>query len=288
MYVVAGVSGNTGKVVADTLLASKQAVRVIVRSADKGAPWRERGAEVAVAELDDVAALGRALAGAKGAYLLLPPQYASTDTRSDNARRTAGFVKAVDASSIPSVVFLSSVGAQHEGGTGPITSLHDAEVALRRSRASVTFVRAAYFMENWGGSLHGLAQGKLPTFLRADRTIPMVAAADIGRTAATALLEATGKGHSVLELFGPRDYSPRDVAEALGRVVGKTIVTEQGPEEAMVPALTAAGLNAHWAGLFQELTHGCNVGHVAFEGGAARPLRGKVEIDVVLRSLVGA
>ncbi len=59
MYVVAGVSGNTGKVVAETLLAQKQPVRVIVRSAEKGEEWKARGAEVAVAELDDVAALTR-------------------------------------------------------------------------------------------------------------------------------------------------------------------------------------------------------------------------------------
>src|SRR5437016_5265158 len=72
MYVVAGVSGNTGKVVAETLLSQKKPVRVIVRDAAKGAAWKARGAEVAVAELDDVPALTKALAGAEGAYLLLP------------------------------------------------------------------------------------------------------------------------------------------------------------------------------------------------------------------------
>ncbi len=53
MYVIAGVSGNTGKVVADTLLAQGKKVRVVVRDAQKGEAWKKRGAEVAVAELDD-------------------------------------------------------------------------------------------------------------------------------------------------------------------------------------------------------------------------------------------
>jgi hypothetical protein len=38
----------------------------------------------------------------------------------------------------------------------------------------------------------------------------------------------------------------------------------------MVPALTAAGLNAHWAALYAEMTHGMNTGRVAFEGGKVR------------------
>jgi len=287
MFVIAGVSGNTGKVVASTLLAEKQAVRVIVRKASEGEAWKARGADVAVADLDDAVALKEALRGAKGAYLLLPPQMQSDDARTTNAKRTAGYVQAIDASGIPNVVFLSSIGAQHANGTGPITSLHDGEAALKKSRATVTVVRASYFMENWGGSLYGLAQGQLPSFLTIDRVIPMVAAEDIGRTLARALLEG-GRAHSIIELSGPRDYSPIDVAAALGRVTGKAVQAVQGPEEAMVPALMGAGLNAHWAGLFLELTHASNVGKLVFEGGAARATRGTTEVDVVLKRLVGA
>ena len=285
MFVVAGVSGNTGKVVADTLLAQKKPVRVIVRDAAKGEPWKKRGAEVAVAELDDAKAVTRALAGATGAYLLLPPNMASTDARADNGRRTKALAEAIEASGVAHVVLLSSIGAQHANGTGPITSLHDAEQAFAKTKAALTFVRAAYFMENWGASLYALGQGVLPTFLNADQAIPMVATEDIGTTAAKALLEG-GHGRSVIELCGPRDYSPKDVAEALTRVTGKTITAQQGPEEAMVPALTGAGLNAHWASMYQEMTHGVNVKHVAFEGGAARLVRGTTPIDTVLAKLI--
>ncbi len=286
MYVVAGASGNTGKVVAETLLSQKKPVRVVLRDASKGEAWKARGAEVAIAELDDAAALTRALKGATGAYFLLPPQMSSTDSRKDSALRTAAIVKAVEASGVPHVVFLSSVGAQHASGTGPILSLHDAEVALRAVKADVTFVRASYFMENWGASLYALAQGALPTFLTADAKIAMVATRDIGTTAAKALVEG-GHGKSVIELSGPRDYSPHDVAAALARVTGQTIELQVGPEEAMIPALTGAGLNAHWAGLYKEMTHGVNTGHVVHEAGSGRAVRGTTEIDAVLAQLVG-
>ena len=77
--VVAGVSGNTGKIVAESLLQQKRAVKVVVRDPAKGEPWKAKGAEVAVADLGDAAALGRALKGADGAYLLIPPTFAAPD-----------------------------------------------------------------------------------------------------------------------------------------------------------------------------------------------------------------
>ena len=65
MFVVVGATGNTGAAVAETLLDRKQPVRIVVRSADKGAAWKAKGAEVAVASLDDVPALTKALRGRK-------------------------------------------------------------------------------------------------------------------------------------------------------------------------------------------------------------------------------
>jgi hypothetical protein len=50
----------------------------------------------------------------------------------------------------------------------------------------------------------------------------------------------------------------------------------------MVPALMATGMNRHWAELYQEMTHGLDNGHTAWEGGRARFVRGTTEIDAVL------
>ncbi len=54
----------------------------------------------------------------------------------------------------------------------------------------------------------------------------------------------------------------------------------------MGPALTGAGMNAEWARLFQELTHGLNAGIVVWEG--RHPLwRGETDVQTVLSTLVG-
>src|SRR5438309_1258204 len=61
MFVVAGVSGHVGSVVAKELLAAGEKVKVLVRDAGKGASWSKAGAEVAVASLEDPGALTTAL-----------------------------------------------------------------------------------------------------------------------------------------------------------------------------------------------------------------------------------
>ena len=149
MYAIAGVSGHTGSVVANTLLAAGKPVRVIVRDAAKGEPWKAKGAEVAVASLDDRAALAAALKGAEGAYLLIPPNgFTETDIPVNRAKTTQSILGAVADAKPGHVVLLSSVGAQHASGTGPIQYIKPIEDGLRASGVPSTFLRAAFFMEN--------------------------------------------------------------------------------------------------------------------------------------------
>jgi uncharacterized protein YbjT (DUF2867 family) len=285
MFVVMGATGNTGKIVASTLLARGKAVRVVVHDAAKGKALSDQGAEVAVGDLDDRTALERALRGAEGAYVLLPPVMGSTQVRVDNDRRAKTLAAAIAAAGVGHVVMLSSIGAQHPDGTGPITSLHDAEATLAARAPTATFLRPAYFMENWASALGGIAQGVLPTFLLADKPFPMVATRDIGRAAARLLVEG-GNGRQIVQLAGPREYTPGEVAAALGRVVKKPIVAQHLPVETMAAALESFGMNSEWARLFQELTQGMNTGHVAWEKGPPT-WRGETDIEDVLTLLVG-
>ncbi len=134
LFVVAGVSGHTGAAVATALLAGKHAVRVVVRDAAKGAAWKARGAEVAVADVGDRAQLAAALKGASGAYLLLPPPaWGQGDLVRDRAAKTAAIAGAVSDAKPGHVVALSSAGAQHAAGTGPIVALHAFEAALTKT-----------------------------------------------------------------------------------------------------------------------------------------------------------
>ncbi len=282
MFAIAGVSGNTGSVVADTLLAQREPVRAIVRDAAKGATWRGRGAEVAVAALEDADALTAAFRGAKGAYVLVPPRMGSRDPLGENRAVVASIAKAIAAAKVPHVVLLSSVGAHLASGTGPIQSVHHAEQELAKTGAKLTAVRASYFLENWGSSLGMLAQGVLPTFLAADLRFPMVATADIGRTAAAALIEPQP---GVIELAGPREYSADDIAAILTTITGATIKAQQFPLDGVVSTLTSFGISQPVAQLFREMYDGLAAGRIVAQQGV-RTLRGTVTAEAVLKTLV--
>jgi|JI10StandDraft_1071094.scaffolds.fasta_scaffold36830_3 uncharacterized protein YbjT (DUF2867 family) len=286
MFVIAGVTGNTGAVVADTLLAAKAPVRVIVRDAAKGAAWQAKGAEVAIADLADVPALTAALRGAQGAYLLVPPRPTAAEPLADNRAVAAALAAAVAAARVPHVVLLSSIAAHQPDGTGPIVSVHVAERLLAEV-TQLTAVRAAYFMENWAGALGMLGQGALPTFVPRGLVFPMVATRDIGKTAAAALLEGP-RGDVRIELAGPRDYSADDVAAALTKLTGKPVAAADAPLDAVVPTFTSFGLSPAFAGLFREMYAGLISGRVAWQGGAARAIRGQVDIADVLGPIVTA
>ena len=133
MFVIMGATGNTGSAVAETLLSWKQPVRIVVRSADKGASWKAKGAEIAVASLDDVSALTKAFEGANGLYLLVPPNYGASLWLADQRARMDRAAEAVKSSGIGHVVFLSSVGGHIAEGTGPIRAARSGEQKLGRS-----------------------------------------------------------------------------------------------------------------------------------------------------------
>jgi uncharacterized protein YbjT (DUF2867 family) len=292
MFVVLGATGNTGTVAASTLLAQGKSVRVVVHSAPKGEAWRAKGADVAVADIEDRVALERALKGAEGAYVLFPPAFGSNQVRADNDRRAKNIAAAIAAVGVDHVVMLSSIGAQHPDGTGAVLYLHDAEATIGRTTSAaggaraLTFLRPAYFIENFAPALQPAAQGIFPTFLLADRAIPMVATRDIGLAAARLLTEG-GHGTRIVQLAGPREYTPNDVASSLGRLLGKAITVQQLRDDAMAAAMRVAGMNDEWSRLFQELTHGLNTGRVAWDAGHPI-LRGETGVEAVFASLLGS
>lgn len=88
------------------------------------------GAEIAVASLDDVSALTKAFEGAKGVYLLVPPNYGVVAWLADQRARMDRAAEAVRKSGIGHVVFLSSIGGHIAEGTGPIRAARYGEQVL--------------------------------------------------------------------------------------------------------------------------------------------------------------
>jgi uncharacterized protein YbjT (DUF2867 family) len=287
MFVIAGATGNTGSVVASTLLARGKPVTVLVRDAQKTGSWREKGAQVATASLEDAEALAASFADAEGAYLLIPPNYKAADALGYGFRVAEALAVAVKTSGIPHVVLLSSVGAQHAQGTGPIRSLHHAESVIWPAAKNLTILRAAYFLQNWAGGVEGVRnQGVLHNFLTPERKIPMISTADIGQIAAACLTDPA-HDRRIVEIAGPEDYSPQDIARTFAAALGKPVKLETHPLDAVIPTFTAAGFSEDLARLFREMTEGINTGHVAYEGKSATFQRGDVTALEAISQMLG-
>ena len=285
MFVVIGATGNTGSAVVQTLLSRKQPVRIVVRSADKGAAWKARGAEVAVASLDDVQALSKAFEGSKGLYLMVPPNYGATAWLSDQQARMDRAVEAVKKSGVSHVVYLSSIGAQLPSGTGPIRAVHYGEGKLEGAAKHLTILRPPSFMENWAPVMGVVKdQGILPTFVAPQIKIPTISTRDIGRIGAERLLSG-GQGRAVVELTGPEEYSADQAAEALGAILGKKVVTQHAPLSAVVPTYKSFGFSDEAAKLFEEMYSGFAKGVIGYEHPGSL-VRGTVTLTEALRAMV--
>src|SRR2546428_12025358 len=160
MFTVFGANGNTGSVVARRLLDSGKKVRLVVRDPNKVAALRSRGAEVVTGDVTDASAVKSALAGAEGAYLLVPPDNKSNDLVGRGRRIVDNYLAGLTAAKVPQAVILSSIGAQRTSGSGPVVTLHYPDPTLPKAGAPrVPFVRVADFLEDILGLAYPVNRG---------------------------------------------------------------------------------------------------------------------------------
>ena len=259
MYVILGASGNTGSIIADTLLLRHKKVRVVGRDAGRLQRFMRKGAEAFTGDLSDAVALTKAFRGARAAYLLLPPM----TSREDQERESDAIAKAVTESGLRYAVYLSSYGAQVPEGTGPVTGLHSSEQKLNAiSGLNVLHLRAAYFMENNLAAI-GMIQGMgmFGHALRPDLKLPMAATRDVGDYAARRLLDLDFSGKQTRELLGERDLSMTEATAVIARGIGKPDLRYvQFPYEQVQQVLEQMGMTPKKAAVYIEMFKAINTG----------------------------
>lgn len=282
LYAVTGVTGNVGGAVAQTLLAQDKRVRAIGRDASKLAVWAEQGCEIALATNTDAAALAEAFNGVEALFLMVPPLYDPepgfpTVHEALNALRTA-----IDAARPGRVVFLSTVGA-HVARPNLLNALKIMEEGLRTLETPITFLRAAWFMENSAWDVNSARAGLIPSYLQPlDHPIPMIATEDIGQVAAE--LMQVPNLPAVVELEAERRYSANDIVAAFSEVLRHTVKTEAIPRDTWVDQFRAQGMRYPEPRI--AMIDGFNEGWIDFEGGDCMHRTGSTPLVKVLRKLV--
>jgi len=278
MICIFGASGNTGAAAAAHLLKAGKSgksgksglkVRVVGRKREKLAALVQAGAEGCVGDIENAAFVREALAGAEAAYVLIPPNFATDDFRAYQARVVDALVGGIEAAGVRHVALLSSLGAQHAAGTGPIVGLHNFEERLKKiAGLNVLFVRAGMFMENaFMGMASIKAQGVYTGAMPAETAIPFIAAADIGVYAGGRLERLDFAGASAVHLIGPRPVSQTELVTALGQAIGKPVRYLQVSLAEVEQGMKQAGLKPTLVSLYVEMLQGAGKGLLMPEDG---------------------
>jgi NAD(P)H dehydrogenase (quinone) len=284
MYAITGITGQVGGAVARSLLAAKRPVRGVLRDARKAEAWSALGCEIALAAIDDAAALATAFRGVEGVFLLLPSSFDPAPGFPEVRRIVTAVRSALEAARPAKLVCLSTIGAQ---ATQPnlLNQLGIMEQMLATLPMPVAFLRAAWFMENAAWDVTPAREtGIIPSFLQPlDKPVPMVATADIGRLAA-ALLQERWRGGRIVELESPRRVTPNDIARGFSGILGRPVRMEAVPRETWGALFTAQGMKDPMPRI--QMLDGFNEGWIEFEAGEAGSIKGETGLETVLKGLV--
>lgn len=273
MITVMGTTGNTGRAIAEQLLAKGEKVRALARSKEKAKDLAAKGAEILTGNADDAKFLAAAFKGADAVYTLLPPNAAAPDFGALQDKIGTAIAQAIAESGVKKVVLLSSIGADLPSGTGPVAGLHRQEKRLRELGVDTLVLRPAYFMENVGGNLGMIKhQGINGGAIAPDLKMPLIATQDIAAVASKALTARDWKGVEVRELLGPRDYTMAEITSILGAKIGKPDLKYiQFPYGDFAKALTGFGFSQDVADKYAEMSKALNDGVMkSLEGRSAR------------------
>ncbi len=246
-------AGNVGRGVTNQLLQVKEEVVIMSRHPEKVVDLVTRGASLVEGSFDDPLVLDRALGGADALYWAIPttphPDYHDWSAR---AAQTAA--DAVKRNEVKRVVVISTWGAQHGPGAGPVGVHLAIETAFKAAAPQVTILRSAFFMEDFvtiPSALNHIgaiaARGTIFGPFDPAKKIPMVATRDVGEKAIEALLDTRWSGFRIIGVHGPEDLDFSSAARIIGEGIGRPVKYVQVPLDQLKQGLLDAGVPGSFA-----------------------------------------
>jgi NAD(P)H dehydrogenase (quinone) len=284
MFAITGITGNIGGELARILLAAGRPVRAVVRDAAKGEAWAQKGCEIAVADVNDAAALAKAFKGAEGVFILMPPVFDPSPGFAEARAFATNMKYALETAKPGKVVYLSTIGADATQ-ENLLTQHTIVEQVLKGLALPVTILRPAWFMENASWDVGPARErGVVPSFLQPlDRPVPMVATADIGQLAAE-LIQENWTGSRVVELEGPKRVTPNEIASTFARLLGREVKMEAVPRETWESLFVGQGMKNPTPRI--QMLDGFNHGWIEFAEGGANSQKGQTDLEAVLKELI--
>ena len=230
LIVVQGATGQQGGVVARHLLADGWPVRALTRDPQKPAAQAlaALGAEVVQADNDDRASLEAAVSGAYGVFSVQNNWLPNVGVDGE-VRQGKLIADVASAAGVRHFVYSSVGGAERDAGVPHFESKWQIEQHIAALGLPATIVRPVAFMDNYNWArlyiLNGIFSGM---GLRADKTLQLIAADDIGAFVALVFSQPERFMGQAVELAGD-ELTESQIAETLARVIGRPVnVSGQG------------------------------------------------------------
>ncbi len=265
MYAVVGATGNTGRAVVKELEALGERPVCVVRNADKAKDVLGGGAKIAVAELDDRAALARALEGMKRVFIV-------TGHNPSSAVQQINVIEAAKKAGAEYIVKVSGGRAV----TGPnVESVNgrahfEIEEHLKSSGLKWCILSPGLYMQNILGQAANIKQGKIAQPWPKDVSVALIDVRDTGALGARVLRdpgEHAGKVHSFTGLSTTYGELTDVIADVLGKPLTYTALTLEQAEQGMKARGMPDWLVAHLIAMARAGAAG------AFANENAQPIR---------------
>ena len=218
---VYGSTGTQGTPVADQLLTAGRTVRALTRDAARAQHWAARGAEVAVADLEDPTSLAAANKGVDQVVLQLPLQYdfALHETYGRNA------VDAAKAAAVGLVVFNTSAHVFQGTDVHAYQARQEVIDHLQESGVPNIVLRPTFYMEILLGPWirPGIVEQGVVAFpLPADFPMSWISAGEMAAYGVAALDRPHLAG-ATFDIGGPEPLTGNDIAQSFSEVLGKSV-----------------------------------------------------------------
>ncbi len=275
-YVITGSTGHISKPIALGLIKAGKKVTIVTSNKDKVKEIEALGAKAAVGSVQDPTFLKSTFKGAEVVYTMIPPIWQTSDWRASQLEVAHNYADAIKANGIKHVVNLSSVGAHHGEGVGPVNAMHDFEQLLDKIEGlNVKHLRPASFYYNLFNQIGLIRSAGImgANYGDGDKKIALVHTDDIAKAALEELIDLNFKGNSVRNIVGDL-RTGKDVAKVLGKAIGKEIPWVVFTDEQQKEGLLQAGLPESHVGPFTEM------------GAAIRT--GKMQEEILDKSTNGA
>jgi NAD(P)H dehydrogenase (quinone) len=242
VLVVSGASGHLGRGVAEHLLDSAGADRLLLltRTPERLGDLAARGAQVRHADLDDPATLDAALEGGRRMLLV------STDALDRRVLQHRAAIEAAARAGIEHVIYTSVVSCEPSNPAAVVETHRQTEEDLRSSGLAWTLLRNNLYAEFQAPEAEEAAAGGELVHNRGGGAAAYVSRVDCA-AAAAAVLGGDGHAGQTYDVTGPQSLAADDLAAIYAELSGRPVRAVAIDDEALIARMTGGATDGHLA-----------------------------------------